>query len=89
MQAKYGEQGFQVVAVNLDQEPADAAKFLERYPATFAIWYDPKGKLAKHYKVEAMPTSVLLDRQGQVVSIHRGFKSKQVQRYEAAIKQAL
>jgi cytochrome c biogenesis protein CcmG/thiol:disulfide interchange protein DsbE len=89
MQAKYGERGLTVVAVNLDQERADADKFLQRYPAQFTLWYDPTGTLAKTYNVEAMPTSMLLDRQGKIISVHRGFKKKQIDAYEQAIKQAL
>lgn len=89
MQSKYAELGLKVIAVNLDQEFADAAKFLERYPAHFTIWYDPKGALAKSYVVQAMPTSVLIDRQGKVLSVHRGFRTKQIQAYEQAIEQAL
>lgn len=89
MQTKYAERGLKVVAVNLDQEPVDAAKFLDRYPANFTIWYDPKAELAKRYDVQVMPTSVLIDRQGKVLSVHRGFRTKNIQAYEQAIKQAL
>lgn len=89
MQTLYAERGLKVVAVNLDQDAGDAAKFLERYPANFTIWYDPKGALAKRYEVQAMPTSVLIDRQGKVISVHRGFRAKHIEAYEQAIQQAL
>lgn len=89
MQAKYGESGLTVIAVNLDQERAAADKFLERYPAQFTIWYDPEADLAKTYTVEAMPTSILLDRQGKIISVHRGFRKKQIDAYEQSIQQAL
>lgn len=89
MQTKYAERGLKVVAVNLDQEPVDAANFLDRYPANFTIWYDPKAEVAKRYDVQVMPTSMLIDRQGKVLSVHRGFRTKKIQAYEQAIERAL
>ena len=44
MQAKYEDQGFEIVAINVDQKPEAAAEFLRQIPATFTIAYDAEGK---------------------------------------------
>ena len=64
MKDTYDRQGLTVIAVNLDMDRADADKFLERFRPTFEGRFDPKGKIAIFYKVQAMPSSVLIDRHG-------------------------
>jgi cytochrome c biogenesis protein CcmG/thiol:disulfide interchange protein DsbE len=89
MQAKYGDDGFVIVAVNLDNESTDASEFLRRYPAQFTIAYDPERKLAREFAVEAMPSSFLIGRDGTVIERHLGFKTGMTDDYEAAIVSAL
>lgn len=89
MNAAKSAGGLVIIGVNVDEDAADAAKFLEKYPAEFEVVYDPKGDYAKHYKVPAMPTSLIFDREGQLVTQHAGFKLNKVQEYEAAIDKAL
>ena len=42
-------------------------------PAQFRIVYDPDGVLPENFGVRGMPTSFLIDRNGQVQSRHEGF----------------
>lgn len=89
MQARYGAAGFKVVAVNLDAEAEDAARFLREVPANFLIAYDAAGDSARRYGVMGMPTSVLLDAEGKVLLHHAGFDRKDAATLEAAIREAL
>ena len=89
MQEKYGDDGLVVIAVNLDNEVADAEKFLQRYPAKFLIAYDHDRELAYKYEVQAMPSSYLIGRDGAVLEQHLGFKVANTATYEAAIVAAL
>jgi|KBSSwiStaDraftv2_1062776.scaffolds.fasta_scaffold136483_1 thiol-disulfide isomerase/thioredoxin len=89
MQQKYGPLGLTVVAVNLDSDRADADRFLASMPAGFKVQFDPEGKLAKRYEVEAMPSSYVLDRTGHVIERHLGFKGSKEAKYEASIRTAL
>ena len=89
MQEKYGPLGLTVVAVNLDSERADADRFLASTPAGFKVQFDPDGKLAKRYDVEAMPSSYVIDRTGHVMERHLGFKQSREAEYEASIRTAL
>ena len=89
MQKKYADDGLVVIAVNLDNDAAEAATFLQEYPAVFEIAYDPDKQLARSYNVQAMPTSYLLDRDGATIERHLGFKTAKTDEYEAAIVAAL
>mgnify|MGYP001828374610 FL=1 len=89
MHAKYSDQGLVIVGVNLDMERADAERFLEEYPADFAIMYDENQELARQFEVVAMPSSYVLGRDGKVVAQHMGFKVRQQDEYEAIIVEAL
>ena len=89
MQDKYREDGLVIIAVNLDRNAEDAARFLEKYPANFEIVYDPEGALAKEYSVEVMPSSVIIGRNGEPYERHAGFKVKRQAEYEATIRAAL
>lgn len=89
IQQKYADDGLVVIAVNLDNEAADAQKFLQQYPAEFTISYDHERQLAREYAVEAMPSSFLIDRDGSIIERHLGFKSGKTDKYEAAIVAAL
>ncbi len=89
MQQKYADAGLVIIAVNLDNDAAEAATFLKEYPAQFEIAYDTDKQLARSYNVQAMPTSYLLDRDGATIERHLGFKSAKTDEYEAAIVAAL
>jgi len=66
--------GLEIIAVNLDEEPEDAADFLKKHPAHFAVASDPEAKCPTLFDVKAMPTSFLVDRQGRIRHVHMGFR---------------
>jgi thiol-disulfide isomerase/thioredoxin len=89
MHDKYTADGLVIIAVNLDRSTDDAARFLAKYPAKFEIVYDPTGVLAKKYRVEVMPSSIIIGRNGEMIERHAGFKVKRQNEYEATIRAAL
>lgn len=89
MHEKYGPQGLQIIAVNLDKDRALADGFLKEVPAKFALRFDPGGDLAKQFKVQTMPSSFLLDPDGNVLAEHFGFRTAETAEYENGIKSAL
>jgi cytochrome c biogenesis protein CcmG, thiol:disulfide interchange protein DsbE len=89
MKDTYGRQGLTVIAVNLDMDRADADKFLGRFRPTFEVRFDPKGKLAAFYKVQAMPSSVLIDRHGVARFTHEGYRPVDGAAYEAQVLELL
>jgi cytochrome c biogenesis protein CcmG, thiol:disulfide interchange protein DsbE len=89
MHQRYSRDGLQIIAVNVDKERALADGFLAETPAQFGLRFDPEGKLAKQFEVQAMPSSYLLDSSGNVIARHFGFKLGDTAEYEQQIKTAL
>ncbi len=89
MQHKYEKDGLVIVAVNVDNDFAAAQRFLKENPANFQVHYDDDKSLARRFEVVAMPSSFLLDANGQLVTSHLGFKVLKQDEYEAAIRAAL
>ena len=89
VQEKYKAQGFNVVSINLDAKRALAEKFLSETPANFTVIYDPKGSVAKHFKIQGMPSSMLIGRDGEIKSRHTGFFINKTPAYQQEIEQLL
>jgi cytochrome c biogenesis protein CcmG, thiol:disulfide interchange protein DsbE len=89
LQRKHGGEGLIVLAVNLDQDRKLAESFLGKTPAKFRVEYDASGEIARQFEVQAMPTSFLIDRRGNVRVRHAGFKDKLRQEREQQIAQLL
>src|SRR5438045_7659112 len=69
MQRELGPKGLQVVAVNLDQKPADAQRFLASHRVTFPIALGANDSCAKQYGVGAMPSTFFVDRSGKIRAV--------------------
>lgn len=89
MQAKYGNDGLVIIAINLDQDVSKSIAFLAQNPANFQIKYDPKARVAEQFGIKSMPTSFILDRRGKQVVVHSGFHLGEVASYEDEIKKVL
>ncbi len=86
---KLKAQGFEVVAVNLDEDKVNGEKFLQEIPVDFTVLHDAKGEWADKYVIESMPTSFILDKNGVVQKIHHGFTSDDMKELEAKITELL
>lgn len=64
-----------VVAIGVDRERDAAEAFLRRYPADFPVVWDGDWRTPEAYGVETMPSSYLIDPDGIVRFIHRGFRA--------------
>lgn len=89
MKETYEREGLTVVAINLDTDRADADKFLAKFKPTFDVRFDPNGELAESYKLEGMPSSVLIDRHGVMRFTHVGFRPVDGALYEAQLRKLL
>ncbi len=86
---RYAEQGFAIVAVNLDKERALADAFLKQMDVNFTVAFDESGNSASKYKLRGMPSSYLIGRDGKVHASHIGFREKDKDELEQAIKNLL
>lgn len=85
LQQKYQNKGLVILSVNLDHDRKLADEFLVQHPAKFPVIYDPKGLIARKYKLKGMPSSFIINRVGNIVSSHVGFNKKKSMAYEQEI----
>jgi cytochrome c biogenesis protein CcmG, thiol:disulfide interchange protein DsbE len=89
MQARYKDKDFVIVAISIDSDIASAQRFLANNPANFIIAYDPESISANTLNLSGMPTSFLIDRDGEIVWRHIGFRESDKAENEAKIKEHL
>ena len=85
--AKYKDLGFTVLAVNVDTDSAEADRFLQAVPVDFPILYDNESKVSALYGVDAMPSTVMIDRDGNMRFLHRGYQPGYEKDYAQQVKQ--
>lgn len=86
---QYKAQGFEMVAISLDEEGAEKVKpFLKQHPMSYTQTVGDQS-LAELFKVSdsALPVAVLIDKQGRLRFTHKGITKREV--FEAQIKQLL
>jgi len=89
MKKLYEAKGLTIIAINLDQERAQADAFLRRFHPGFDIKFDPQGHWAARFDVQGMPTSILIDRHGLARFTHIGFRPNDGSVYQQQIEQLL
>lgn len=85
----FHDKGLAVVTITLDELKEDADKFLTKYPADFAVYHDPTGDTGRAFKLPGMPTSYLIDEQGNVIKRFVGFKKAKKAQIEQFIQSRL
>lgn len=73
LRAEFARADFEIVAVNVDEDPADARAFLSKVALTFPLLRDD-GSLAAAWAPKTMPTSYLVDRDGRIAHRHLGWR---------------
>ena len=62
---------------------------IEELGVNVPVLFDSRKEVSKLYEVEAMPTTVLLDREGNVRHVHHGYKPGYEEKYLAEIRSLL
>jgi peroxiredoxin len=85
---KYKDRGLAVVGVAEDDEGWPVVMpFLKDHSVNYRVIRDDDGKTADRFSVEAFPTTLLIDRNGQITATHVGLTSRK--EFEDAIEQLL
>jgi peroxiredoxin len=89
MYKKYKPAGFTLIGVNVDKEAPAVRELMARKPVSFPVLLDPANQVSKAYHVDEMPSSVIVDRKGQIRYIHRGYKPGDENEYQDRIRQLI
>src|SRR5210317_2543458 len=72
--SRYQRVGFNLLGVNIDDDPSRAMGMIEDLGVNFPVLFDDRKEVSKLYDVEAMPVTVIVDREGTVRYVHHGYK---------------
>ncbi len=86
---RYQRVGFSLLGVNIDDDSRRAMAMVKELGVRFPVLFDEEKKVSKLYEVEAMPMTILLDREGTVRHIHYGYKPGYEQKYLNEIRSLL
>src|SRR5580658_6499953 len=70
---KYKPLGFTLIGVNVEPDQKDAETFLKQTPVSFPVLFDAKSQVSGLYNVQGMPTTVFIDRKGNVRLVHQSY----------------
>jgi peroxiredoxin len=85
--SQYKDLGFTILAVNVDENREEAHRFLDKVPVNYPILYDPESSVSELYEVQAMPTTVMIDRNGTARYLHYGYQPGYEDEYEQQIRE--
>ncbi|MBE7417138.1 MAG: TlpA family protein disulfide reductase [Ideonella sp.] len=86
---KYKASGFMLLGVNVDDDTQQAAGVASKLGVTFPVLPDLDKRVSRQYDLSAMPSTVLIDRDGRVRYLHRGYQSGYENTYERQIRELL
>jgi cytochrome c biogenesis protein CcmG, thiol:disulfide interchange protein DsbE len=81
--------GFEVLAVNVDERRRDADQFLTQHAYEMRVVFDPRGRAPEAFGVQAMPSSYLIDRRGNIRFAHTGYTARVLDAYRREIEELL
>ncbi|MEM7280817.1 MAG: TlpA disulfide reductase family protein [Pseudomonadota bacterium] len=89
MYVRYNRMGFTLLGVNVEEDSRGADAYLKETRVSFPILFDNKNEVSKLYDVIAMPSTVILDKEGTVRYLHKGYKPGYENEYLSQIRTLL
>ena len=86
---KYRASGFVLLGVNVDDDARKAGEVAAKLGVTFPVLLDTDKAVSKLYDLSTMPSTVLIDRDGKVRYLHRGYLAGYEDNYDKQIRELL
>jgi thiol-disulfide isomerase/thioredoxin len=86
---QYKPLGFTVLGVNVEEDPSQARMLLGKIPVSFPVLFDGTNAVSKQYDVIAMPTTVIVDRNGNMRYLHKGYMPGYEDAYQQQVRALL
>lgn len=87
--SRYQRVGFSLLGVNIDDDSRRAMEMVEELGVGFPVLFDESKEVSRMYQVEAMPVTVLVDRDGTVRHVHHGYKPGYEEKYLTQVRALL
>ncbi|MEM9622319.1 MAG: TlpA disulfide reductase family protein [Pseudomonadota bacterium] len=86
---RYEDTGFAVLGVNVEGEVKPAKEIVDKTNVTFPVLIDEGQAVSELYDLEAMPSTVVVDRDGLVRYVHLGYKPGDEAKYVEVVKKLI
>lgn len=86
---KYHGSGFTLLGVSVDDDANNAQAVARRLGVTFPVLLDTDKQVSKLYDLATMPSTVLIDRDGRVRYLNRGYHAGVQATYDEQIRTLL
>ena len=87
--SRYQRVGFSLLGVNIDDNSSKAMNMISELGVSFPVLFDSRKEVSKLYDVDAMPVTVIIDREGTVRYVHQGYKPGYEEMYLDQIRSLL
>lgn len=84
--SRYRDVGFKLLGVSIDEKSTKAQNMAQRLKVNYPILFDSEKHVSELYDVDAMPTTVVVDRDGKVRHIYRGYLPGHEDKYRVNIR---
>jgi peroxiredoxin len=79
--SRYQRVGFNLLGVNIDDDSSRAMDMIDELGVSFPVLFDSSKEVSRLYRVDAMPVTIIVDREGNVRHVHQGYKPGYEQQY--------
>lgn len=86
---KYRSSGFTLLGVNVDDDLKNGSAAAVKMGVHFPVLHDADKRVVKMYDVATMPSTVLIDRDGRVRYLHRGYREGYEETYDKQVRELL
>jgi peroxiredoxin len=86
---RYQRVGFTLLGVNIDDDSRKAMNMVSELGVNFPVLFDSRKEVSKLYQVDAMPVTVIIDREGNIRFVHQGYKPGYEEHYLDEIRALL
>jgi peroxiredoxin len=86
---KYRDSGFVLLGVNIDDNASKATDLATKLGLRFPVLLDTDKTVTRLYDMGSMPATVLIDREGKVRHLHRGYREGYELTYDSQVRALL
>lgn len=86
---QYSALGFNLLGINVDEDPQAANRAINNLKVAFPVLFDSDSRIAELFSVDAMPTTIIIDKDGNIRHWHRGYQAGYEDSYAEQVAQLI
>jgi thiol-disulfide isomerase/thioredoxin len=87
--SKYRRAGLVLLSINIDEDIEEAGEMAKTLGVSYPVLLDTRNEVAKAYRLDTLPLTVMIDREGTVRYVSEGFKPGYEKRYTEKLRELL